>query len=189
MRFLRRSLFATFPLYWCWAVVCAGAADVAVKLPIIDGYDIRFAHPGSGLTSHTRVGQIQQDDIGFIWLGTADGLRRYDGVRFKQYRPEPGNPNTVRGAYVEVLFKGRDGNLWISSDHFLDRFDPVTEVFTPYLSGPRGIEGQVYHIFQDAHGTVWLATDHGLLSWIPRRGRLPGINMTRKMTQLLAAIS
>lgn len=39
--------------------------------------------------SHTRVTEVLQDDLGFIWLGTLDGLRRYDGIRFKHYRPEP----------------------------------------------------------------------------------------------------
>ena len=180
MRLLVRNLFRVWVLYWIWAAACAGAADLhSVKLPIIDAYDLRFAHPGSGSTpSHTRVGQIQEDNMGFIWLGTQDGLRRYDGrssnsgtIRLKPYRPEPGNSNSLRGAYVEVLFKGSDGNLWISSDHFLDRFDPVTEVFTHYPSAPGGIEGQVYHISQDREGKMWLATDHGLVKLDPVTGK------------------
>jgi len=70
-----------------------------------------------------------------------------------------------------VLFKGSDGNLWISSDHFLDRFDPVTEGFTHYPSETGGIEGQVYHISQDREGKMWLATDHGLVKMDPVTGK------------------
>jgi ligand-binding sensor domain-containing protein len=41
--------------------------------------------------SHTRVTEVVQDDLGFIWLGTLDGLRRYDGNRFKHYWAERGS--------------------------------------------------------------------------------------------------
>jgi len=76
MRLLIRNIFRVWVLYWSWAAACAGAADLhSVKLPIIDAYDVRFAHPGSGSTpSHMRVAEIQQDNLGFIWLGTQDGL-------------------------------------------------------------------------------------------------------------------
>ena len=142
-----------------------------VTLPIVDGSDVWFTRPGADSTpSHTRVTRVVQDDVGFIWLGTPDGLRRYDGIRFKHYRPEPWNPNSLRGANVEALFKGRDGHLWISSDDFLDRFDPVAEVFTHYRSEPGGIEGQVYHINEDRAGQMWLATDYGLVKLDPVTG-------------------
>jgi signal transduction histidine kinase/ligand-binding sensor domain-containing protein len=158
-------------LCWSWAAVSAAAADSRpVTLPIVDGYDVWFARPAWESMSHTRVTEVVQDDLGFIWLGTLDGLRRYDGIRFKHYRPEPWHPNSLRGANIEALFKGSDGHLWISSDHFLDRFDPVAEVFTHYPSQPGGIEGQVYHISQDRAGAMWLATDHGLVKLDPIAG-------------------
>lgn len=158
-------------VFWSWAAVSAAAADPRpVTLPIIDGYDVWFARPAWESLSHTRVTEVVQDDLGFIWLGTLDGLRRYDGIRFKHYRPEPWHSNSLRGANIEALFKGGDGHLWISSDHFLDRFDPVAEVFTHYPSRPGGIEGQVYHISQDRAGAMWLATDHGLVTLDPIAG-------------------
>jgi PAS domain S-box-containing protein len=159
-------------LYCSSAAVFAAEGDPRpVSLPIVDGYDVWFTRPGAESTpSHTRVTRVVQDDMGFIWLGTPHGLRRYDGVRFKHYRPEPWNPNSLRGANVEALFKGRDGHLWISSDDFLDRFDPVAEVFTHYRSEPGGIEGQVYHINEDRAGQMWLATDYGLVKLDPVTG-------------------
>ena len=172
MRMPRGHLPFILSLYWSSAAVFAAASNPRpVTLPIVDGYDVGFTRPGAESTpSHTRVTQVVQDDVGFIWLGTPDGLRRYDGIRFKHYRPEPWNPNSLRGANIEALFKGRDGHLWISSDHFLDRFDPVAEVFTRYRSEPGGIEGQVYHINEDRAGQMWLATDYGLVKLEPVAG-------------------
>jgi hypothetical protein len=161
MHIRRGQPWGIVALCWSWAAVSAAATDPRpVTLPIVDGYDVWFARPAWESMSHTRVTEVVQDDLGFIWLGTLDGLRRYDGIRFKHYRPEPWHPNSLRGANIEALFKGSDGHLWISSDHFLDRFDPVAEVFTHHPSQPGGIEGQVYHISQDRAGAMWLATDH-----------------------------
>jgi PAS domain S-box-containing protein len=172
MRMPRGYLPLILSLCWSSAALCAAAADPRqVTLPIVDGYDVSFTRPGAESTpSHTRVTQVVQDDVGFIWLGTPDGLRRYDGIGFKHYRPEPWNANSLRGANIEALFKGRDGHLWISSDHFLDRFDPVTELFTHYQTEPGGIEGQVYHINEDRAGQMWLATDYGLVKLDPVAG-------------------
>ena len=47
-----------------------------VTLPIVDGSDVWFTRPGAESTpSHTRVTRVVQDDVGFIWLGTPEGLR------------------------------------------------------------------------------------------------------------------
>jgi PAS domain S-box-containing protein len=172
MRIPRRHLPLMLALYWSCAAVFAAEGDSRpVSLPIVDGYDVWFTRPGAESTpSHTRVTRVVQDDRGFIWLGTPHGLRRYDGIHFKLYRPEPWNPNSLRGANVEALFKGRDGHLWIASDDFLDRFDPVAEKFTHYRSEPGGIEGQVYHINEDRAGQMWLATDYGLVKLDPVTG-------------------
>ena len=157
-------------LGWSWIGPCAEAADGQfIKLPIVDSTDLRFAHPplGEG-PSHTRVTQIVQDNLGFMWFGTQDGLRRYDGLRFKEYQPDPKNPNSLSGVNVETLFKDRSGALWVSSDEFLDRYNPVTEVFTHYRSDPTtpdAIKGHVYNINQDREGKMWIATDYGL-NWL-----------------------
>ena len=97
-----------------------------------------------------------------MWFGTADGLRRYDGYRFRAFPNDPHNPHSLSGGYVSVLFKDRSGKLWVGSDHFLDRYDPATESFTHFPSDPTRFQGPVFHIREDQEGMLWLATDHGL---------------------------
>lgn len=81
-----------------------------IQLSLIDGTDIRFARVSTadGL-SQTKVGQIVQDDQGFMWFGTQYGLNRYDGYNFKVFAHDPGNPNSFSGVYIRSLFKDRDG--------------------------------------------------------------------------------
>src|SRR5437016_13910054 len=99
-----------------------------IRLPVIDGNDIRFRRLfiATGL-SQTKVSQIVQDNRGFMWFGTQYGLNRYDGYQFKVFKHDPGHTESLSGVYIYSLFKDRSGSLWIGTDQSLDRFDPSTE--------------------------------------------------------------
>jgi hypothetical protein len=98
-----------------------------VRLPVVDGKGLRFTRlsPADGL-SYTRVQQIVQDDQGFLWFGTAFGLNRYDGYKFKVFMHDPRQPNSIGGNLISALFKDRSGMLWVASNRFLDKLDPTT---------------------------------------------------------------
>jgi signal transduction histidine kinase/ligand-binding sensor domain-containing protein len=154
--------------------VCASALDQPpdigqyasrpVLLPVVDGNDIRFTQ----LRSEQRrlegeVNHILQDDRGFMWFGTSDGLKRYDGYSLREYRHDPRDPNSLSGATIYSLFKDRSGRLWVGSDAFLDMFDPATDKFTHFSgAGTAGIEGTVLDIRQDHKGMLWVASQKGL---------------------------
>ena len=135
-----------------------------VRLPVVDGNGIRFTPLRSKQSQlEGEVNHILQDDRGFMWFGTSDGLRRYDGYELRAYRHDPRDPNSLSGATIFALFKDRSGRLWVGSDAFLDMFDPATDKFT-HFSGPgtAGIEGTVIDIRQDRRGLIWLASRKGL---------------------------
>jgi len=138
-----------------------------VRLPIISGRDIRFTRLSTteGL-SQIKVSQVLQDDQGFMWFGTQYGLNRFDGYNFKVFVHDPRDANSLSGVLIGALFKDRDGTLWVGCDQFVNRFDRETETFRQY---PVPF---VYHISQDAGGTLWLATPNGLYSLDPATGRI-----------------
>ena len=138
-----------------------------VKIPVVDGTDVRFTRLSTdyGL-SQRRVSEIVQDDQGFMWFGTQYGLDRYDGHNFKVFVPDPRNPNSLSGVFVTALFKDRKGALWVGCDQFLNRFEPATETFARYPVP------DVSHISQDTAGTLWLSTQGGLYSLDPSTGRI-----------------
>lgn len=143
--------------------------------PITDATDIVFSQLAtSNALSQTRVGQIVQDDQGFLWFGTQYGLNRYDGYQYKVFTHDPQRPGSLSGAYIHALFKDRSGVLWVGNDEALDQFDPTTENFKHYTIG-RDRDGapiSVTHISQDTRGTLWLATGYGLYGMDPVSGRL-----------------
>jgi signal transduction histidine kinase/ligand-binding sensor domain-containing protein len=147
-----------------------------VRLPIVEGRDIRFRKLSNPQNlSHVRVDSIVQDTQGFMWFGTWNGLNRYDGYKFKLFKSQAGDPKSLSGVYVYSLFKDHSGNLWVGTDGFLDRFRPETESFTHYkLDKPatHGLSSIVTHISEDSDGKLWLSTRNGLFRLDPNSGEL-----------------
>ena len=148
-----------------------------MRLPVEEAKGLRFHRlsTADGL-SQTRVAQIVQDDLGFVWFGTQYGLNRYDGYNFKLFVHEPGNANSAAGTFVYSLFKDRDGLIWIGWSKGLDRLDPRTETFTHYRvehdEGGTQRANTILHISQDRAGMLWLATGSGLRRLDPATGAL-----------------
>ena len=147
----------------------AGAepGQASIALPVTDGTDLRFNHLALGTDpSHRRITGFAQDDFGFLWMGTDDGLMRYDGYRIRAFRQDPGNPNSLGDTYVIALFKDRSGKLWVpTAARLLDVYNPVMETFTPFRTNGRSgdrLSARVGEVNQDRAGTIWLATDDGL---------------------------
>jgi signal transduction histidine kinase/ligand-binding sensor domain-containing protein/CheY-like chemotaxis protein len=174
---LRRCFVRQFGLFLAFCTLALSSETRAttplVRLPVVEGKDIRFTHLSTekGL-SQSVVESIVQDDQGFMWFGTQDGLDRYDGYEFKIYKHEADNSG-LSGGTVTALFKDRSGALWVGEDQFLDRLDPVTQKITGYRSDPRNptnLSGRVYGITQGPEGQMWLATSSGLDRLDPTTG-------------------
>jgi ligand-binding sensor domain-containing protein/signal transduction histidine kinase len=145
-----------------------------VRLPVIEGRDIRFARlsRSQGL-SQQRVTSIVQDKQGFLWFGTHFGLNRYDGYHFRQFSHNPSDPSSLFNVIVTALFADRAGTLWVGCDYELDRYDPVTESFVHYrLPQPSALGGQIHSINQDSAGILWLSTGTGLFRLDPTNGEI-----------------
>jgi signal transduction histidine kinase/ligand-binding sensor domain-containing protein len=145
------------------------------RFTVTDANDIRFTRlTSSEKLSQTRVGQIAQDDQGFLWFGTQYGLNRYDGYEFKVFTPDPARSSSIGGVYIHTVFKDHRGALWVGGEGFLDRFDSATETFKHYRitahdrSG--GVDVIVVHISEETTGMLWLATGQGLFRLDPATG-------------------
>ena len=141
-------------------------AGTQARLPVLKGTDLFFTHVSfGGGPSHARISAIVQDNQGFLWFGTQDGLRRYDGYRTRVFRHDSANPNTLSGDFIFDLFKDHAGNIWIASNEYLDSYDPASETFTHYPNASFG--AQVQQINEDRSGIIWLATNAGLVRLNP----------------------
>jgi diguanylate cyclase (GGDEF)-like protein len=120
---------------------------------------------------------LAQDREGFLWIGTQDGLVRYDGYSFRVHRSDPEDLRTLGGSYIRTLLAASDGRLWAGTfSGGLSVYDPATETFTRYRHDPRN-PGSLSHdrvegLAEDRSGRLWIATYEGLDRLDPRTGRI-----------------
>lgn len=79
--------------------------------------------------SDTAVLDIVEDDMGFIWLATSNGLNRYSGYDVKQYHPSDVDPNSLPSGYIQTLFVDSEGKLWVGTHSGLALYQPETDNF------------------------------------------------------------
>jgi ligand-binding sensor domain-containing protein len=87
--------------------------------------------------SQSVVECMLHDRFGFLWVGTQDGLNRFDGYEFQVYRYDPNDPDGISDNYVQTLLEDRSGNLWIGTNTGgLNHFNRKTGKFTRYQYQP-----------------------------------------------------
>lgn len=79
--------------------------------------------------SQSTVNAILQDKEGFLWFGTKDGLNRYDGQVFRQYKFNSADPYSLGNNFVTSLYEDVEGNIWVGTDVGLYIYHPDKEVF------------------------------------------------------------
>ena len=109
--------------------------------------------------SYDIVTAILQDREGFMWIGTEDGLNRYDGYNFEIFKYNPSNAGSISDDWITRIFQDSKGNIWIGTSNGLNRYLPLTSSFKVYTfpSGERlnlqtGLG--VGSIFEDKSGTL-----------------------------------
>jgi len=163
----RKYLLATWVLFACsiisWGTASADT-EMAVKfhrLMLVDGL------------SQSSIISTFQDSRGFIWMGTQDGLNRYDGSQIISYKSNPNDPFSLSDPNIWSIAEDANGDLWIGTEGGgFNRFNRQLENFTPYRYDPAQPGSLDYYNVKtlaiDRHGDVWLGTvGDGLLRFHP----------------------
>ena len=99
--------------------------------PDFEEYNIR-----DGLSSNVAYA-ILEDRRGFIWVGTQDGLNRFDGYNFKVYGTGPEGGRFISHFGINVIFEDQYGYIWIGTEGGgLNCYDPETEMFWHFFHNP-----------------------------------------------------
>lgn len=114
--------------------------------------------------SQVSATDILEDSNGFLWVGTQDGLNRFDGYRFSVYRHQSSNPASLSDNYVLSLAEGADGSLWVGTLNGLNRLDPVTGEFQNYVADGQADslrDSMVIHVAVGRQGEIWVSSRRG----------------------------
>ncbi len=158
---------------------------------------IRFEHLdiSNGLSSNT-VNTAIQDSRGFLWVGTQNGLNRYDGYEFKKFSNDTSN-NSLSNSTVDCIYEDKKGNLWIGTFEGLNIYERQTgrilnTTSDSTLMNQLALNNAINDIIEDNHGKFWLATgwkgilvleDHKIIKSIntdsPENSRIPSNIVTK----------
>ena len=107
---------------------------------------------------------FEQDRIGFIWMGTQNGLVRWDGMRMRRYVSDASVPGSLPDGYILSLLVDHGGRLWVgTSSGGLARYDPAHDAFITIGAGAGGLShARATALAEDGSGGIWVGTAGGL---------------------------
>ena len=132
------------------------------------------------LLSQLTINSIKHDGNGFLWIGTTDGLHKFDGVDIKRYSSLSPHNNWIPSNGIRQIEIGEKGEVWIATDGAgIAQLDPVTESFFSLTSGLSTEHEDVIDLEDSGDGYLWFRTANG------RVGRLN--LLTRQLTSWLTS--
>jgi len=160
--------------------------------PQEDKYIFKQLTDADGLSQSTIFAMIQDRD-GYLWLGTIDGLNRYDGYEFRVYVNDASNAASISDNFISALYEDSDGFIWVGTvNGYINRFDRKTEVFKRYfvndffetmknpesdfydypLAFSRNQINTITAIAEDDEGYLWIGTwGNGIIKFSRKDGR------------------
>lgn len=124
-----------------------------------------------GLSQNT-VNDSLQDDQGYMWFATENGLNRYDGYKLKTYMRDPSNPDALASDFIWALVKDRHDDLWLATEGAgLVHWDRDRDVFRSVLDFTQPARRLARSVFIDGRGHIWLGTRGAGLIELDAQGR------------------
>lgn len=123
--------------------------------------------------SHNEVRSLLRDSEGFLWIGTANGLNRFDGYEFQVFLPDPAKPNSISGEAIAALAQAPDGRIWIAHNRGIDLYDPKRDTFLRAPPHPEDENATLWSfsnncgIFIGPQGHVVISLDAPYVLWFP----------------------
>ncbi|MBV6441855.1 MAG: hypothetical protein DYG98_23410 [Haliscomenobacteraceae bacterium CHB4] len=185
--------FALFTVLFAW---CSLSAQSPVAPAPIVAHRSAFAQasvnkPANACFLHYTTSQglssdyikaIVKDNQGFLWVGTVNGLNRFDGRFFKIFRHDPKNKNSIPHNQILGITKAPDGALWIATLGGLCKLDPYTLVFQqialPENADTLPHNDAVTMVAFDSKGMAWTTGNSAIYSIHPVTGELDHIVKT-----------
>lgn len=118
-----------------------------------------------GQLSDDRFHAICEDKTGFIWIGTENGLNRYDGYNFYHFYHDDADSLSLMSNYVRSLYTDKDGTLWIGTNRGLQCLKPSERRFYT-IPFPGGRNAYVRKIVQLSDGRIWIVGQGNGIYWL-----------------------
>jgi signal transduction histidine kinase/ligand-binding sensor domain-containing protein len=168
-------------------VVSAGSTIASAQAPL------RFVRYSAedGL-SQISVLTAMQDSRGFMWMGTFDGLNRFDGKHFTVFRNRSGDSTSLGKNWVSAVYEDRSGTIWVGTrGGGLNQFHRTSESFTAHRHDPSDptsmSSNNAQAMYEDRSGALWIGTRGGGLNVLDPAERIKASALTGALTSSAAS--
>ncbi len=124
---------------------------------------IRYYSAKDGLSQNT-VTDFLQDDKGYIWISTWNGLEKFDGYTFQNYKSYPTDDTRLEYNRIQQIAEGKKGNIWcVTYNNLLYLFNTQTETFQNIFSGYSHLAdyGRVARLYKQEGSLLWFSNQAG----------------------------
>ena len=153
-------------LPYCFAVLLLAATTSVFAQRV----NVTLFNSDNGLPQ-SFVNTLIQDSQGYLWIGTQDGLCRYDGYDFVVFNNNPYDSLSLSSNYINHLTEGVNGEIWVATRIGLNRFDRKTGKVKVYFSEPNNPKtlssNMIYYVFRDSRNRIWVKTIDALHLYNP----------------------
>lgn len=131
----------------------------------LDKINFNNLSTNDGLTSDL-ITYIYQDSIGYMWIGTKDGLNQYNGNMVVQYTYEYENEKSLTSPCITSINEDNSGNMWVGTDSGLNIInrdkDKVIRIESGEYKEDILSDYEITSIYRDSYGVMWVGTTNGL---------------------------
>lgn len=123
-------------------------------------FHFRHYNIENGVSSN-NISTLFQDQKGYIWIGTENGLNRFDGNQFTLYQKNNPLYSNFHANSINTICETTDKELWLGTDNGVFIYNQVKDTFTPFVkqtNDKTSITSWITHIIQDKAGNIWIAT-------------------------------
>jgi len=134
---------------------------------------------GRGLSNNVIMAFCEDRD-GAVWVGTVDGLNKFDRTsqRFTAFKAKHNDTTTLSNNFILCICEDAQGTIWVGTQGGLNRYDRKTNTFTSYTVRDGLPNDFIYGILDDRKGHLWLSTNKGLCRFTPPPATSPNQHPT-----------
>lgn len=124
--------------------------------------------------SQSTINCVTQDSLGFIWIGTQDGLNRYDGYGFKVFKQNAHARTGLKDSYINCLMQDFEDNLWVGTQSGgISKISLTNSKLTHFNDFSELENANIRDLKIDVDSTIWIATaKQGVFHYLPRENQL-----------------
>jgi signal transduction histidine kinase/ligand-binding sensor domain-containing protein len=138
---------------------------LSAKMLLAQPYYFKHYQVENGLSNNSVFSNVQ-DQNGFMWFGTKDGLNRFDGYSFKTFRHDPAVSGSLGSNKIHALLSEKTAGLWVGTERGLYQFNADKETFNPVKET---LQMPITAIQIDLDGNLWILSTGKVYTYNPLR--------------------